>query len=79
MTGAQFCAGSAPAIVPEIAPERGWSVCLAYSLGGEPVKRTTTAVTARSESAAIRAAIVKTLGGVNRAIHSLEILEVLKR
>lgn len=77
MTAAQFVAGSVSVpVFPGLAKPRKWSVKFRFSLRGEAPEIARETVEAVSEATAIKAGLVKRLGGVNRALHSLEMLEV---
>lgn len=79
MTGAEFVSGFTEHRSPfvELARPRTWLVRFRYSLTGEaPVVAQETVPNVTSEATAIRDGIKKRLGGVNRALKSLEMLEV---
>jgi len=80
MTGAQYCRESISgreAVMPFPDPKpREFLVRFSYSLAGEPARIAEHKPKAFSEAGAIRAAIVKELGRVNRTLHTLVLSEV---
>lgn len=76
MTGAQFCAGSAAPVMPDIARRAKWRVQFGYSFRGEAAQIADETVEATSEATALKQAFVKRLGSAHRTMKALQVLAV---